>query len=350
MTKKKIQEASGSFWSRVRKTPRCWLWTGPVRGTFGRFSWKGSDWTAHRAAWELSGRRVPPGGQVLRSCGNLLCVRPGHLRISRRRSLSGAKRSASLEKRFWDRVKKRREGCWPWLGAKDRYGYGTLRVEGSSRLAPRVAWVLTHEAIPSGKMVLHECGRKDCVRPEHLRLGTKADLHDPIEERLWSRVRRTQGCWWWEGAQLPEGHGVMASGGRNELVARVVWRLKHGRIPANKQVLHTCHEPRCVRPGHLRLGSRSDVMRDMAERGRLGRQLHPERYPRGDNHPLRKNPELACRGEDSPRSILTEEEVLDIRARYPQGGVSHRELGEEYGVHPTTIGYVVRGGTWRHLL
>ena len=31
------------FWAHVRRTRRCWLWEGPVRGSFGRISIRGMD-------------------------------------------------------------------------------------------------------------------------------------------------------------------------------------------------------------------------------------------------------------------------------------------------------------------
>jgi DNA invertase Pin-like site-specific DNA recombinase len=51
----------------------------------------------------------------------------------------------------------------------------------------------------------------------------------------------------------------------------------------------------------------------------------------------------------TPRARLTEDEVREIRRSYANGGVSMRELGEEYGVTRTNIWRIVRRVSWRHL-
>ena len=54
-------------------------------------------------------------------------------------------------------------------------------------------------------------------------------------------------------------------------------------------------------------------------------------------------------GERAPMVKLTEQQVLDIRARYAAGGVSYAALGREYGVHRATIGLLVRRINWQHI-
>jgi len=46
---------------------------------------------------------------------------------------------------------------------------------------------------------------------------------------------------------------------------------------------------------------------------------------------------------------LTEEQVLDIRARYAAGGTTQGELGRQFGVHQTTIQLITSGKHWAHL-
>lgn len=47
--------------------------------------------------------------------------------------------------------------------------------------------------------------------------------------------------------------------------------------------------------------------------------------------------------------VLTKSIVREIRQRYAAGGVTLKELAEEFGVTRQTIGYAVRGETWSHV-
>lgn len=68
------------FWSKVKKTPRCWLWTGyrDPRG-YGKFSADGVMGNAHRFAYEHFVGPIPTGLHVDHLCRNPSCVRPDHL-------------------------------------------------------------------------------------------------------------------------------------------------------------------------------------------------------------------------------------------------------------------------------
>jgi hypothetical protein len=60
----------------------CWRWTGSKSITgYGNFSYKGSMFLAHRAAYHLfnGGINFTPGKQISHSCGNRDCVAPHHL-------------------------------------------------------------------------------------------------------------------------------------------------------------------------------------------------------------------------------------------------------------------------------
>lgn len=83
----------------------------------------------------------------------------------------------SLAERFWALVDKNGPQhptrpdlgqCWLWKGGLRKDGYGYIYDEQHVfQRAHRIAWHLTHGAIPVGKFILHSCDNPPCVNPYH---------------------------------------------------------------------------------------------------------------------------------------------------------------------------------------
>ena len=163
------------FWSKVDKQAGgCWLWTASTFKTGrGQFRVGARNQQAHRVAWELT-FGSPPAGLLRSTCGNLRCVRPDHQIVADHRA-GPINLARTPARRFEAKVHKGPD-CWQWGGATVR-GYGQFRATGSEGApvpAHRFAWELAFGPIPDGADVLHRCGNRACVRPDHLVLWDPA--------------------------------------------------------------------------------------------------------------------------------------------------------------------------------
>jgi len=95
----------------------------------------------------------------------------------------------------------------------------------------------------------------------------------PREERFWAKVDVSAGleaCWPWTGKRDRDGYGIAAkwNNGLDAKAHRVALMLTGTSVPSDLVVMHSCHNPPCCNPGHLRAGTPADNNGDKVRAGR----------------------------------------------------------------------------------
>jgi hypothetical protein len=159
----------------------------------------------------------------------------------------------------------------------------------------------------------------------------------PLAQRFWEKVDK-QGpseCWLWLGWKNNKGYGMIRSGrrGADVFAHRVSYELAHGPIPTGETrmsniIMHTCDNPSCVNPAHLRMGAPIDNTRDMIAKGREVWTRHP--------------------GEANGCAKLTDDKVREIRAAFASGS-SMAALARLFGVSDVTVSRTISRRNWAHV-
>jgi hypothetical protein len=104
----------------------------------------------------------------------------------------------------------------------------------------------------------------------HIGMDVPDSIAYPLAlERMLKRRRITAaGCWEWTGFIMPNGYAEMSIRSHSQRVHRLMWLIKHGPIPPDKIVCHTCDNTICFNPDHLELGTHQENIRQSVERGR----------------------------------------------------------------------------------
>ncbi len=105
---------------------------------------------------------------------------------------------------------------------------------------------------------------------------------------------------------------------------RLSYLLHHGPIPEGLEVMHACHNRRCVNPAHLSLGTHRENEEDKVRAGR------------------------SMKGERHGQSLITEEDAISLKERY-EDGEPLKGLAFEYGLSYRAAYDIAHGRRWGHL-
>lgn len=147
-------------------------------------------------------------------------------------------------------------------------------------------------------------------------------LSDSRLLNFWLKVnmRGSGECWIWEGYTNSDGYGQLSVEGKTTGAHRIAVRAV-GHDPTDKVVRHTCHNPSCVNPQHLELGTQRKNVQDMVDAGRQ------------------------ARGERNGNSKLSADQVRAIRA----SDRSPKELARKYPTSVRNVRAIRARKTWDHL-
>lgn len=134
-------------------------------------------------------------------------------------------------------------------------------------------------------------------------------------------------CWIFTGGLNSCGRGNYWLNGKTVQAHRISYELFKGTIPDGLFVCHHCDNGKCVNPVHLFIGTCKDNVDDMMRKGR----------------------KTILRGEDDPKSKLTNRQVLKIVELYKTGKYTQPELGEKFKVTRSTVLSIIRGNNWKHI-
>ena len=98
----------------------------------------------------------------------------------------------SIKKRFDELyIPVTESGCWIWIGALNKQGYGRMYAYAKTIRAHRFSYEHFIGKIEAGLCCLHRCDVRSCVNPAHLFLGTQTDNSKDMVAK--DRQRRGEG-------------------------------------------------------------------------------------------------------------------------------------------------------------
>ncbi len=165
------------------------------------------------------------------------------------------------------------------------------------------------------------CGRKTSIATETRRAighvkgqplkfvlghnGKRKPIEHVVEDRGF-----TTPCWIWQRHISDYGYGITKRDGKTMPAHKAYYEAKHGPVPEGLQLDHLCRVRECCNPDHVEPVS---------------------------------SLENSHRG---AKTVLTQEQVDEMRAVYRAGGISTTGLARMFGISRTHAWAIVAGARW----
>ena len=156
-------------------------------------------------------------------------------------------------------------------------------------------------------------------------LKGKTGQGKPLE---WLQTNSTFGgpeCLEWPYSKMRHGYGHLLYMGSFTPAHRLMCEMVHGAAPTpSHQAAHSCRNPPCCNPRHLRWATPQENTDDKVLHGTV-------------RH-----------GEACANTFLSRREVVAIR-RLERSGVVQRRIAEAFGVSPQRVNEIVKRKAWKHV-
>lgn len=154
----------------------------------------------------------------------------------------------------------------------------------------------------------------------------------PFLDRFWAKVDKsnTDKCWPFVGQLIPSGYGLFIFHLKSKIrpgwrAHRMSYLIAHGEIRQDLVICHRCDNPPCCNPAHLFQGTDKENYWDARKKNRI--PMGTQRY----------------------NTLLNEQQVREIRAKWIPNKYTQPMLAKEYNVTRSCIQDIVEYKCWRYV-
>ncbi len=144
-------------------------------------------------------------------------------------------------------------------------------------------------------------------------------------KNFWARViiKGPNDCWPWIGVTIKKGYGRFSVSKHSYLATRIMLAL-NGKYNNQLECCHSCNNPNCVNPKHLRFGTLIENQHDRIAAGTTNQ------------------------GQRCGMSKLSDKDILQILKLCKTK--LQKDIAREYGISSSQISKITTGKQWRHIV